>query len=81
LVDQEAKQKGFKRWFMERGHEDGRRTDFALHNYHFFYVFVRRSASPGEHSVPGADDGRVGSLGGVITGGGKPKCSKKEFSQ
>jgi hypothetical protein len=75
-------QKGFKSWFMERGYKDGRRTDHARYNLlSLIYVFVRRSVSSGEHSVPGADDGRVGSKGGIVIGGGKPKCSKNKFSQ
>lgn len=68
-------------WFMEGGYKDGRRTDLARHNLlSLICVFVRRSASS-EHIVPGADDGRVGSNGGIITSGGKPKCSKNKFSQ
>jgi len=42
-----------------------------------FYVFVRRSVSSGEHSVPGADDGRAGSNGGIITGGGNRSVRKR----
>ena len=61
----------------KKSYEEGRRTYLALHNYHF-YVFVRRSASSGEHSVPVADDGRAGGNGGITTGGGKTEVFGKE---
>jgi hypothetical protein len=58
-------QKGVKRWLMERGYEEGRRTDLARHNLlSVFYVFVRRSAAS---DVPGADNDRTGNNGGIIT--------------
>lgn len=82
LVDQEAMQKGFRMWFMEGGYKDRRRTDLARHNLlSLFYVFVRRSASSGEHIVPGTDDGTVGTSGGITTSSRKPKCSKNKFAQ